>query len=338
MPSQATVPPAMNLHFPMRRRALLLTLALPAARARAALPARVQCIAPAKPGGGFDLTCRLLRDLLRQHPERPVEVEIKYLPGGIGALAFDRAVRQHWSDPATFVAFSTGSLVNLAQGKFGAHRARDVRWLATLGTEYGAVVVRKDSRLTSLRVLRELLARNPAAAVFGASGTVGSQDWIKAALLVRAAGSDHRAMRFVSFEGGGQALAALRGGHVDVFCGDMLEASATLATGDLKVLAVLAPERLRGPLAGVPTAREQGLDVVWPTVRGLYMGPGVPERDFADWSRTLGRLLQRPEAAQLLRVYGLQPDARVGTQLDAYVDQQLQALTVLAEGLHLRVR
>lgn len=226
----------------MKRRTCLFALGLAAQATRAATPAT--CIAPAKPGGGFDLTCRLARDLLQLPlPQAAADVAIRYVPGGIGAVVFDRAVTQRWSDPDTFVAFSSGSLLNLAQGKFGPHDPGDVRWLATLGTEYGAIAVRKDSRFASLAALRAQLRENPAGAVFGAGGGVGSQDWVKAALLVRASGSDHRAMRFVSFEGGGQAVAALQGGHVDVFCGDMLEAADALAAGRLQLVAVLAPRR-----------------------------------------------------------------------------------------------
>ena len=321
----------------MRRFALALMLTLLSAPATAA--PRAECIAPAKPGGGFDLTCRLLRDMLALPLPAPLaEVETRYLPGGIGAVAFDRAVTQRWSDPRTFVAFSTGSLVNLAQGKFGPHAPGDVRWLATLGTEYGAIAVRRDSRIQTLAALREALARNPAAATFGAGGTVGSQDWIKAALLVKAAGGDHRAMRFIAFEGGGQALAALKGGHVDVFCGDVLEASEALASGELKLIAVLAPQRLPGKLASVPTAREQGVDLVWATVRGIYMGPGVSARDHEEWSRALGRILSRPEYARLLESYGLQPHPLTGAELDRYVAQEVARLKEVARGLNLRVR
>jgi putative tricarboxylic transport membrane protein len=318
----------------MKRRALLAAAALPA---WAAAAPRAECIAPAKPGGGFDLTCRMLRDMLRL-PQPGTEVEVKYLPGGIGALAFDRAVTQRWGDPRVFVAFSSGSLLNLAQGKFGPHGPGDVRWLATLGTEYGAFAVRADSRIQSLGALRELLRRNPAAAVFGAGGTVGSQDWVKAALLVKACGSDHRAMRFVAFEGGGQALAALKGGHVDVFCGDVLEASEAMADGALKLIAVLAPQRLQGRFAAVPTAREQGIDVVWSTVRGVYMGPGVSDREHAEWTRVLRRVMEQPEYAQLLARYGLQPHALTGAELDAFVQGQVAHFAELARSLRLRSR
>ena len=318
---------------------VLACLLAPCGAGAAPPPVPVTCIAPAKPEGGFDLTCRLLRDMLRLPGAEPAaQVDVRYMPGGIGALAFDRAVSQHWSDPRTFVAFSSGSLVNLVQGKFGPHDAKDVRWLAALGTEYGAIAVRKESPLRSLRDLRELLARDPAGAVFAAGGAMGSQDWIKAALLVRAAGRDHRAMRFVSFEGGGQALAALKGGHVDVFCGDMLEAAEAFASGEIRLLAIMAPHRVRGRFAQVPTAREQGLDLVWPTVRGVYMGPGVPNREFAEWSRNLRRVMARPEYQRLLDRYGLQPEPMTGSELELYVDREMNAFRELARSLHLRVR
>ena len=300
---------------------------------------RAECIAPAKPGGGFDLTCQLLRDIVVQSgPGSLAGVDIRYLPGGVGAVAFDRAVRQHWSDPRTFVAFSTGSLVNLAQGKFGQHPMDAVRWLATLGTEYGIVAVRRNSPLDSLATVRMRLRADPAGLVFGAGGSVGSQDWMKAALLVKAAGKDHRAMRFVSFEGGGQAIAALRGGYVDVFCGDAAEATEAFAAGELKILAVLAPHRLAGRLAQVPTAREQGVDLVWPTVRGLYMGPGVPARDYEEWSRALRRIMESPEFARAARARGLEPLPMTGADVQRYVQEEVQRMRELARSLGLPAR
>lgn len=323
----------------MRMPALLLASMLAVlAPAPAAAPARAECIVPAKPGGGFDLTCQLVRQMLRLAPGAPAEVNVRYLPGGIGALAFDRAVSQRWSDPGTVVAFSTGSLVNLAQGKFGPHGADDVRWLATFGTEYGVVAVRKDSRYPSLDALRQRLRENAGAAVFGAGGGVGSQDWVKAALLVKAAGRDHRAMRFVSFEGGGQAIAALRGGYVDVFCGDAGEAMPALAAGEIRLLAILAPQRQPGRLAQVPTAREQGIDLVWPTVRGVYMGPGVPARDYDEWARTLRRIMETPQFAGIARASGLEPFAQAGPEVHAWVRGEVDRMRALVRSLHLPVR
>ena len=75
------------------------------------LPAQAECIAPAKAGGGFDLTCKLTRQMLAG--AKPLT--ISYLPGGIGALAFSTFAAKRRNEAGTLVAFSSGSLLNLAE-------------------------------------------------------------------------------------------------------------------------------------------------------------------------------------------------------------------------------
>src|SRR2546427_11509021 len=76
--------------------------------------------------------------------------------------------------------------------------------------------------------------------------------------LVRAAGRDPREMRFVAFEGGGEALRALAGGHVVAFPGDAAEAQHAISAGErIRILAILASDRVPGKLAHIPTAMEQ---------------------------------------------------------------------------------
>ena len=88
------------------------------------------------------------------------------------------------------MAYSGGSLLNLAQGKFGRYNENDVRWLAAVGTDYGAIIVAESSPFKSLKDLVAAVKADPTKVVFGAGGTVGSQDWMKAALTAKAAGLD----------------------------------------------------------------------------------------------------------------------------------------------------
>ncbi|MDH6593906.1 putative tricarboxylic transport membrane protein [Variovorax sp. TBS-050B] len=295
------------------------------------------CVIPAKPGGGFDLTCALARDALQAvRPMRPPLAQ-RYLPGGIGAVAFDRVATGRLGGPSTLVAFSSGSLLNLAQGRFGPHTPTAVRWIATLGTDYGVIAVHRDSPLRRLQDLLAALRQDGSRLVFGAGGTVGSQDWVKAALLVRAAGRDHRAMRFVSFEGGGDALTALQGRHVDVFPGDAAEAQQAIAGGAaVRLLAVLSETRLGGALSGVPTAREQGVDIVWPTVRGLYLSANVPDAAVEAWRAALAEATAAPGYAALRERHGLHPFALTGAALESYVQARIEAYRRLADELGLR--
>ncbi|MBS0508041.1 MAG: tripartite tricarboxylate transporter substrate binding protein [Proteobacteria bacterium] len=308
-------------------------LALAAAAQAVAPPAAgARCIAPAKPGGGFDLTCQLLNQLLLATGELGQPLPIVYQPGGIGALAFKSSVSQRPADGRALVAFSSGTLLNLAQGRFGPYDERSVRWLAGLGMDYGVIAVRQDAPYRTLAELLAALRAQPGRLVFGGGGSIGSQDWMKAALLARAAGVSHKEMRFVAFEGGGEALAALMGDHVQVLPGDAAEVARQMDKGaPIRVLALLAPQRLPGRWSGTPTAREQGLAIDWPILRGLYLGPGVGERDYRHWADMLGRAMRQPAAAQALAQFGLQPVALSGAALDAAVQRQMQAYRQMAQ-------
>jgi len=293
---------------------------------------KTECIAGAKPGGGFDLTCKLAQSALYDGKFIKDPMRVTYMPGGIGAVAYNAVVAQRPAEANTIVAFSGGSLLNLAQGKFGRYSESDVRWLSVVGADYGAVVVRKDSPYKNLKDLAAALRADSTKVVFGAGGTIGSQDWMKAALTARAAGLNYKQMRFVAFEGGGEGLSALQGGHVHVYSGDASEAAAQIKAGaNIRIIAVLADKRLPGDLSAVPTAKEQGFDVEWPIVRGFYMGPKVSDADFKTWTETFDKMMKTKEYARLLEERGLYPMALTGTELDVYIKRTTHNYRKLAE-------
>lgn len=330
----------------MRRRPLLALGLVPVAPAGATAPAApaaaisppsapLQCVVPAKPGGGFDVTCQLLRELLTAPPGPPLVV---YHPGGIGALAYSEVVRGLRPHARELLAFSSGTLLNLAQGRFGPWRPERIRWVAGLAMDHGVVAVHRDAPWRTLGDLLQALRANPPAVAFAAGGTIGSQDWMKAALLARAAGVSHKALRVVAFEGGGDALRALQGRHVQVLCGDAGELSALRGESGVRLLAVLAPQRLAGALAGVPTASEQGVDVRWPILRGVYASADYPATEFALVVDQIARALRAPDHAARVRARGLQPLALTGEALAREVDAEWSRLAGLAEQFGVTVR
>lgn len=308
----------------MTIRAWLFPLALLLATQAGAESARPpECIVPAKPGGGMDLTCKLARKGLEpvatQTQVNPA-LRISYLPGGIGAVAWSSVLSQRRAEPDTLVAFSGGSLLNLAQGKYGKASASDVRWVAALGTDYGMIAVREDSPYKTLRDLLEAIKRNPSGISIGAGGTVGSQDWLKLSILARQAGGEPKSLRFVAFEGGGESFTALLAGYVQAVSGDASEAALHASSGKIRVLAVMADKRLPGSLAHVPTAREQGFDLTWPIIRGVYMGPNVPDKDYRKWVAAFEKMMAQPAFEQLRTAHGLYPFSMTGDALTAYVN------------------
>ncbi len=325
---------------PHRSRVLmsLATLLTCSAGALAGPLDKSECIAPAKPGGGFDLTCKLAQSGLADSKLIADPMRVTYMPGGIGAVAYNAIVAQRPDAANTVVAFSGGSLLNLAQGKFGRYNENDVRWVAAVGTDYGAVVVAESSPYKSLKDVLAAMKADPTKVVLGAGGTVGSQDWMKAALLARSAGVDPRAMRFVAFEGGGEALTALQGGHIQVFTGDAAETSQQIKAGSkVRVLAVMNDKRLPGDMANVPTAKEQGADIEWPIARGFYVGPKVSDADYKVWSDTFAKMMASPGFAKLRDERGLYPLSLTGAEVDTYVKKQVASYRKLAQDFGLAV-
>ena len=299
---------------------------------------KTECIAPAKPGGGFDLTCKLVQSALLDGKFIADPMRVTYMPGGIGAVAYNTIIAQKPDAANAIVAFSGGSLLNLAQGKFGRYTENDVRWLAAIGTDYGAVVVAENSPFKNLKDVMAAMKADPSKVVLGAGGTVGSQDWMKAALTARAGGVNPKTMRYVAFEGGGEALTALQGGHIHVFTGDAAEAGQQIKAGaKVRILAVMHDKRLPGDMVNIPTATEQGFDVEWPIVRGFYVGPKVSDADYKVWADTFTKLMATPAYDKLRSERGLFPMALVGAPLDAYVKKQVSGYRKMAEEFGLNV-
>jgi len=292
--------------------------------------AGAECVIPSKPGGAMDITCKLAQKAL---PD--AKLKLTYLPGGIGAVAWHTLVSQRRTEPDTLVAFSGGSLLNLAEGKFGKATAGDVRWVAALGIDYGMIAVRADAPWRSLPELMEAIRSDPQGVLIGVSGTIGSQDWTKMALLAQRAGIEPRSLRFVALEGGGETFTAMHANYVQVISGDTSEATLYAGPGKVRVLAVLSERRLPGVLAGVPTAREQGYDLVWPAVRGLWMGPGVPDADYRRWVGAFARMQATPGFAQQRAAAGLYPFSLTGDALRRWVEQAIEDYRRQARELNL---
>jgi len=306
-----------------------LALATAAAFAHAATD-KPECIAGAKPGGGFDLTCKLAQQALQDEKLIASPMRITYMPGGVGAVAMNAIVGQRPADGNALVAYSGGSLLNLAQGKFGKWTENDVRWIVALGTDYGCISVRADSPYKTLGDLLNAIKADPGKVAIGGGGSVGSQDWTKVAALGKQVGVDPKALRYVSFEGNGETTTALLGGHIQAASGDISADLPQHKAGQIRILAVYADKRLPGDAAGIPTAKEAGYDFTWPIVRGFYTGPKVSDADYKHWVDTFNKLLASKEFQKLRDQRDLYPFSMTAGELDAYVKKTVADYRKLA--------
>ncbi|HCL63457.1 MAG TPA: tricarboxylic transporter [Rhizobium sp.] len=309
--------------------AAMVTLA--AGTAAFAEPQKPECIAGAKPGGGFDLTCRLAANALLETKQISEPMAVTYMEGGVGAVAYNHVIGKRGKDGNVVTAASSGSALLIAQGKFGKYDENAVRWLGALGADYGVLVVAADSPYKTLGELVEAYKANPDGFAVAGGGAVGSQDWMKGSLLAKAAGQDPKKMRYVALEGGGAVLTALEGGHVKVGSGDAAEMVKHHTAGKIRILAVMAPERLSGELAGVPTAREQGFDIDWPVWRGYYVGKDVSDADYDWWVAAFDTMSKTPEFAKEREARGLFEFTMLGRDFDKRVKDDVARFKILAK-------
>jgi putative tricarboxylic transport membrane protein len=298
----------------------LLALALAAfATASLAAPDKPECIAGAKPGGGFDLTCKLAQQGMQEAKMLSSPMRITYMPGGVGAVAMNAVVGQRPTDGNAIVAFSGGSLLNIAQGKFGKWTENDVRWVAAIGTDYGCISVRADSPYKTLKDLLNAIKADPTKIAIGGGGSVGSQDWTKTATLAKQIGVDPKALRYVSFEGNGEVTTALLGGHIQAGSGDISADLPQHKAGKIRILAVYSDKRLPGDAANIPTAIESGYNFTWPIIRGFYVAPKISDADYKFWLDSFNKLLASKDFLALRDQRDLYPFSMTGAELDAYV-------------------
>ena len=293
-------------------------------------PSRPECIAPAKPGGGFDITCKLAQIGLRDTGLLKEPMRVTYMPGGVGAVAYNKIVANDRDNGDAIIAFSTGSILNLSQGKFGKFTEKDVKWLAGVGTDYGAVAVNAGSPIKDLAGLVAELKKDPKSISFGAGGSVGGQDWMQTAILAKAVGVKPSDMTYVAMEGGGEAITAVMGNHITVVSAGIAEIMPQASAGKLRVLAVFADERLGGTMSDIPTAKEQGYDVTWPVVRGYYMGPDVSPSAYNWWKDAFDKMLADPKFAKIREQQDLLPFSMTGDELQAYVYKRTAELRELS--------
>lgn len=294
-----------------------------------------ECIAPANAGGGWDLTCRSVGRVLGELGLSPGLVRTTNLPGAGGGVAYARIVAQRNDDPSVLVAASPSTTLRLAQGQYGRLTEDDVRWVGALGAEYGVLAVAADAPWQRLDDLIAEWRRDPGSLVVSGGSAVAGQDHMKVLLLADRAGIDPLRIRYVPFDGGGEAMTALLGGFVQVFSGEASEVEGQVEAGRLRVLAVLSPERVQGALASVPTARESGLDVTWVTWRGFYVPRDVSDEVYARWIDVLGRVGVSDSWAEARRVNRLQPFFLLGPEFSDFVRAQVADFRAMSKEIGL---
>lgn len=297
---------------------------------------KVECIAPSDPGGGWDFTCRSAGNVLRELGLIDGTVQTVNMAGAGGGVAFAHTVSKRAEDDKLIVAASTATTTRLAQKQFPGLNADMVSWVGALGADYGVIAVGSSSQYQDLNQLLDAVKANPKSVKFAGGSARGGWDHLKVLITAKAAGADQLpAIPYLSYNNGGEAMTQVVGGQVDAFTGDLSEVTGFMESGDLRVLAVLADERVPGDFAEIPTAKEQGIDAVGPNWRGFYMPKGASEESKTYWTKTVDTLYASEEWKKVMKANGLIPFHPPAGEFDSFVRAQVQDIENLSREIGL---
>ena len=279
---------------------LLLALACaPAAAQPAWKPERnVELIVGTSPGGGQDRTARTIQRILQERKlvEAPLAVTNRAGGGGAVALAYSH---QHAGDGHYLQVASPTLLTNHISGK-SRFNWSDFSPVAIMFSEAIVFAVRADSPIRGGADLVAQLKKDPDSLSISTSTIAGNQYHIATILVGRAAGVPAGKLKVVIFNSGGDAITALLGGHVAASTASAANFIPHVKAGTLRVVAISAPRRLAGDLAGVPTWKELGVNIELDQWRLVFGPPGLGAAQVAYWDGVLGRLVKTDEWKQEL--------------------------------------
>jgi putative tricarboxylic transport membrane protein len=242
-------------------------------------------------------------------------------------------VAERNDDADLIVAASSATTTRLAQNAYAGMTADQVRFVGAIGADPGVIVVGKDSPFQSLNDLVDAIKADPGSVAFAGGSAVGGFDHLKPLMILQRAGfTDIAKVKYIGVDGGADAITQTVGGFTQAMTGDMSEVVGFLKAGEIRVLAVLTEERVPG-FEDIPTAKEQGYDVVAVNWRGLYIPKGVSDEVFNSWAEKLRMVADSDEWKEAMVANGLAPFTKVGGDFQSYVDGLVKEVADLSREL-----
>jgi len=226
------------------------------------------------PGGGFDQTARTAAKAM-EDAKLARNVQVQNLAGAGGTIALQRLVNEK-GNGEVIQQMGLGVVGSVYTNKSKATLDQTTP-LARLTEEPEIVVVGKDSPYQSFDQLLQAWKADPGKLSVGGGSSPGGPDHLAPMLIAKTAGIDPKQVNFVSFDGGGELLAAVLGNQVGFGVTGVGETKDQIEAGEIRALAVTSAEPVEG--LDVKTLKEQGVDLEFTNWRGWVAPPELQDGD-----------------------------------------------------------
>lgn len=286
----------------------------------------VEVVVHTGPGGGSDIFARAITELMHKENLVPQRMQVVNKSGGSSAVAM--AYLAERKGETHTIGFFTGVWVtNPLTTKEAKFTIKDLTPIARLVLEPAVVAVKADSPYKNMKDVIEAAKKNPGQ-LKQSGGSVTSRDNLTRLVIQKATGAQ---WVFISFPSGGERIANLLGGHVQLMVMEPQEAGEHIKAGNLRVIAALTEKRLPA-FPDVPTIKEQGIDVpTIPQARGVLAPPGVSADIVKYWEGVFGRFVKTSPWKKYLEDNQFEDGFLTGPELskffDAFTVQMREVLT-----------
>ena len=273
--------------------AAIVALFAAAAVAQEWKPSRtVELVVGSAPGGSPDIMARLVQKIF-QDSGLVANSTVVNKPGAANTIGW-AYLNQHVGDGHYIATISPALLGNKLMGTSNLNYL-DFTPLNIMVREYVVITVKGDSPITSMKEMTARLKKDPQSLTFAFATARGNHNHIVMSMYLKSIGVDPKTVKTVVFPGGGPALTALLGGHIDVYVASPRSMVPLHKEGRARVLGISSAQRQKDGLAEFPTLKEQGIDAAFFTWRG-FMGPkGLKPAEIAYWDAVFGKLGQSEE-------------------------------------------
>ena len=269
----------------------------------AGYPSRpIRLIVSSVPGGGHDIVCRAIGQMLTERWGQSVIVDNR--PGGGTVLATELSAKAAPDGYTFFAGTDTMRVLSVTKRVSFDVRKTFEPVVPTAGQPYILIV----TPALPAKNFKELIAYSQTQRLTYGSSGVGTVAHLGLEELTALAGAK---FVHVPYKGGAQSLLALMSGEIHMYPGLLLSAGTAIKTGKARPLVALSLKRIPA-LPDLPTVAEQGFPGFKITNSyGLFAPAGTPRSIINAMNRVVGEFMNSQQMAQKLAAEGSQPGERM---------------------------
>ena len=253
---------------------------------------KIHVLIPGGAGGGWDGTARGVGEALTAAGIAGT-ASFENMSGGGGGKAMTYLIDNARSNYDTLMVNSTPMIIRGLNGEV-SQTFRDLTNVAGVIGDYAAMVVGKDSPIQDFQGFIARYNEDPNSFAVGGGSVPGGMDHLVVALVLQAAGLDPLAVKYIPYDTGGPAMAALLSGEIQALSTGISEAIEMEKAGEVRIIGITAGERM-ADYPALPTFAEQGASMEFINWRGFFAAPGLPEEKLATFRAALSAMMQTPE-------------------------------------------